>query len=129
MPPLYLNPFPTLFSPRQREIFNLLPTISFPLKCPSFREIMVRKKSPGGFPFRSSHVGSHFDGKQAPFSGEGMKIEAILPGNLLCFLVWDFTGWSCSFFISGDSAKEKSESISVYTRHISIVLTTQSLFT
>jgi hypothetical protein len=36
------------------------------------------------------------------------------PGNLLCFLVWGFAGWSCSFFISGDSAKEKRESFSVY---------------
>lgn len=30
------------------------------------------------------------------------------PANLLCFLVWGLVGWSCSFFISGDSAKEKT---------------------
>lgn len=53
-----------------------------------------------------------------------METEAILPDNLLCFLVWDFMGWSGSFFMSGDSAKGKSESPSVYTPQASIILTT-----
>lgn len=51
-----------------------------------------------------------------------METEATWPGDLLCFLVWDFTGWSCSFFISGDSAKERSKNTSVYISPTSIIL-------